>query len=54
MKGKKPSKEEIKLLLNRNSGKLYHLYVIGTQECMRSIFSSLFYSNKSDWVNMIQ
>jgi hypothetical protein len=34
--------------------KFYHIYAIATQECMRSIFSSFFNSNKDDWLKMLQ
>lgn len=44
--------EDIEVLIPKNN--FYHLYVIGTEECMRSIFSSIFYSDKSEWESLLQ
>ena len=52
MKGNKPNKNDLKLLLKRD--KPYNMYVIGSEECMRSILMSFFYDNKDEWVNMIK
>ncbi len=58
LKGRVPKSEELKILLpklqNKNQSKLYHMYVISTQECMRSILSSFFNSNKDKWIQMLQ
>jgi hypothetical protein len=54
LKGEKPSRDELKLVLPKIKGKDYHFYVIGTQECMRSIFSSFFNSNKDEWIKIIK
>jgi hypothetical protein len=53
LKGNKPTKEELKIFLDRESGKTYNLFVIATQECMRGIFSSFFYANKDEWIKML-
>ena len=50
----KPSIEELKIFLPKNKGRYFHFYIIATQECMRSILSSFFYSNKDDWIGMIR
>jgi hypothetical protein len=48
--GKTASSADIKALLPE---KKYDMYVIGSEECMRSIFKSFFYSDKSHWEKMI-
>lgn len=52
MKGAKPEKKDMRHLLPKN--KDYNVYVIGGVECMRSIFLSIFYDNKDEWVDMIR
>jgi hypothetical protein len=49
--GKSATPCDIQLLLPKD--KKYHIYAIGSEECMRSIFKSFFYSDKSDWEKMI-
>jgi hypothetical protein len=48
--GKAASREHIAAILPE---KKYDIYAIGSEECMRSIFKSFFYSNKSNWEQMI-
>ncbi len=51
------TKTESPLKENKNSmkgNKFYHIYAITSQECMRSIFSSFFNSNKDEWLKMLQ
>jgi hypothetical protein len=48
--GKSASYEEISSLLPE---KKYDIYAIGSEECMRSIFKSFFYSDKTHWEKMI-
>jgi hypothetical protein len=40
-----PTEDEIIKLLPYD--KKYHIYAIGSEECMRSIFKSFFFSDKS-------
>ena len=47
MHGLNPSPREIKSLLEPH--KNCDIYAIGSEECLRSIFKSLFYSDKSAW-----
>ena len=47
MHGLNPNQSEIQSLLEPH--KNYDIYAIGTEECLRSIFKSLFYSDKSTW-----
>ena len=59
LKGEVCTDEELRLLLSKTNkriskDKYYHIYAIGTQECMRSIFSSFFNSSKDEWLSMIQ
>lgn len=57
MKGKKPSKEDMKILLPKENliDKVkYNMYVIGSQESMRSIFMAFFNDEQDEWVNMIK
>lgn len=56
MNGKFPSKEEIKKLLPKKTKNNleYNLYVIASQETIRTIFRSFFNSEMGEWVNMIQ
>jgi hypothetical protein len=53
LKGEIATKEEVKALLYKPET-FYHFYVINTQECLRSILSSFFNSNKDEWINMIK
>ena len=48
-----PHLDEINRLFSYKK-KFYHLYVVGTQECMRSILASFFNSNKDEWIRLIQ
>jgi len=50
--GKSARTEEVAQLIPKD--KFHHIYVIGTEECMRSILTSLLFSDKSAWENMIQ
>jgi len=62
LKGEISTKDEIKLLLGSTlkssssleQNKFFHIYAIGTQECLRSIFSSFFNSDKEEWINLIK
>lgn len=55
MKGETATKEEVKAILQKpENNSYYHFYVISTQECLRSILSSFFNSNKDEWINMIK
>ena len=47
MHGLLPTQDQIKSLLDPH--KNFDLYAIGSEECLRSIFKSLFYSDKSAW-----
>ena len=47
MHGLVPNEEQIKNLLDPH--KNFDIYAIGSEECLRSIFKSLFYSDKSEW-----
>ncbi len=53
MHGAQPSKEEVDNLLGDRT-KPYHIYAIGTQECMRSILASFFYDNQDEWIKILQ
>ena len=52
MHGLVPTEEQVEKLLNRHLN--YDIYAIGSEECLRSIFKSLFYSNKSEWERKLQ
>ena len=45
------TREEIAKIVPNNVK--YHIYAIGSEECMRSIFKSFFISDKSEWERMI-
>ena len=47
MHGLIPTQDQIKSLLDPH--KNFDIYAIGSEECLRSIFKSLFYSDKSIW-----
>ncbi len=47
MHGLNPNQNEINSLLGPH--KDFDIYAIGSEECLRSIFKSLFYSDKSTW-----
>ena len=47
MHGLNPTPNEIKSLLDPH--KNFDIYAIGSEECLRSIFKSLFYSDKTSW-----
>ena len=49
MHGLNPSQNEINALLNPHKKKDYDIFAIGSEECLRSIFKSLFYSDKTIW-----
>jgi len=52
MHGLVPTEEQVQKLLNRHSN--YDVYAIGSEECLRSIFKSLFNSDKSEWEKKLQ
>ena len=52
MHGLVPTEEQVEKLLNRHLN--YDIYAIGSEECLRSIFKSLFYSDKSEWERKLQ
>ena len=54
MHGQRPSERELNDLLQKHKEKNFDIYVIGSQECLRSIFKSLFYSDKSIWENQLK
>ena len=54
MHGQTPTLEQINQLLSIHKEKKFDIYVIGSQECLRSIFKSLFYSNKSLWEEQLK
>ena len=55
MKGKIPSKEEITLLFpNINEIEKFDIYIINTQECLRSITASMFINSKDEWEMALQ
>ena len=47
MHGLIPNDEQVQNLLNLH--KNYDIYAIGSEECLRSIFKSFFFSDKSEW-----
>ena len=51
MFGKAPP-DDISILFPKRSG--HHIYIVCTQECLRSIGSSLFYSSKKTWELKLQ
>jgi hypothetical protein len=51
LNGKLATEQEIRALLPKD--KKYHIYAIGSEECMRSIFKSFFISDKTEWEKMI-
>ena len=52
MKGKTPSKEDIPLLFPTDKNK-FDLYIISTQECLRSIAASMFICSKDEWISLL-
>ena len=52
MHGLVPTEEQVQKLLNRHSN--CDIYAIGSEECLRSIFKSLFYEDKSEWEAKLQ
>ena len=52
MHGLMPSKEQVNLLLAPH--KNFDIYALGSEECLRSIFKSLFVSDKSEWESRLQ
>ena len=52
MHGLIPSLEEVQQLLNPH--KNFDIYAIGSEECLRSIFKSLFFSDKTEWEEKLQ
>lgn len=52
MDGLTPTNTDLDSLLSQWKG--YDLYTIGTQECLRSILQSIFYSVKSIWENLLE
>ena len=49
MKGKTPSELDIPLLFPKDINK-FDLYIISTQECLRSIGASIFNDSKEEWI----
>ena len=49
--GKKSDIKSIEKLIPKE--KNFDIFAIGSEECMRSIFRSFFYSNKSEWEEML-
>ena len=52
MKGRTPSESDIPLLFPHDINK-FDLFVISTQECLRSILSSMIISSKDEWINLL-
>ena len=52
MHGLNPNQNEIQSLLDPH--KNCDIYAIGSEECLRSIFKSLFYSDKSAWESSLR
>ena len=52
MKGKTPSEEDIPSLFPKDINK-FDIYVISTQECLRSITASMFISSKDKWISLL-
>ena len=52
MHGLNPNQREIELLSAPHQN--FDIYSIGSEECLRSIFKSLFYSDKSIWENNLK
>lgn len=52
MHGLTPSYKEIENLLSPHKG--FDIYAIGSEECLRSIFQSLFFSDKSSWERQLR
>ena len=50
--GKKPLKHHLDLILPKD--KYYDMYIISTQECMRSIESSFFNDSKEEWIKLLK
>jgi hypothetical protein len=53
MKGKSPTELDIPLLFPKDLNK-FDLYIISTQECLRSIGASIFNDSKEQWVNDLE
>jgi len=49
MHGEAPSNKQIKDLLDPHKQKNFDIIAIGSEECLRSIFKSLFYWDKTQW-----
>lgn len=54
MHGQTPTADDIDLLFKKHKEKEYDIYIIGTEECLRSILLSLFYWDKTTWEDQIQ
>ena len=52
--GQTPTDEDINLLLSKQKEKQYDVYVIGTEECLRSILFSLVYWDKTFWEDKLR
>lgn len=52
MHGLCPTQKDVNILLEPHKG--YDIIAIGTEECLRSIFISLFYDNKGQWEIMLK
>ena len=53
MKGKTPSELDIPLLFPKDINK-FDLYIISTQECLRSIGASIFNDSKEEWITALE
>lgn len=51
-KTKSAKENELSLILPKKD--FYHIYAIGTEECMRSILASFFYADKTSFEEQIQ
>ena len=52
MHGLMPNQEQVNQLLTPH--KNFDIYALGSEECLRSIFKSLFISDKSEWESRLQ
>ena len=52
MKGRTPSESDIPLLFPHDINK-FDLFIISTQECLRSIAASMIISSKNEWINLL-
>jgi hypothetical protein len=52
--GTSATENELKYLIPKDKNKVYDIYAIGTEECMRSILTSFIYANKSNWEKIVE